>query len=68
VIEENRDRVEAMAKALLELETIDSDQISDIMAGNPPRPPKPTSPPTTGSSTPGTPGTKPDATPAGSPA
>jgi len=68
VIEENRDRVEAMAKALLELETIDADQISDIMAGNPPRPPKPTSPPTTGSSTPGTPGTKPDAAPAGSPA
>src|SRR5206468_4144190 len=43
IVEENRDKVEAMAKALLELETIDSDQIADIMAGNQPRPPKPTS-------------------------
>src|SRR5512145_2067564 len=41
LIEENRDKVEAMAKALLELETIDADQIDDIMAGRPPRPPKP---------------------------
>jgi cell division protease FtsH len=40
LIEENRDKIEAMAKALLEWETIDSDQIDDIMAGNPPRPPK----------------------------
>jgi cell division protease FtsH len=31
-----------MAAALLELETVDSDQIDDIMAGRPPRPPKPT--------------------------
>src|SRR5690242_9247090 len=52
IIEENRDKVEAMAKALLELETIDSDQIADIMAGKPPRPPKPTSAPPSG--TPGT--------------
>jgi len=41
LIEENRDKIEAMAKALLELETIDSDQIDDIMSGKPPRPPKP---------------------------
>jgi len=41
LIEENRDKVEAMAKALLELETIDADQIGDIMSGQPPRPPKP---------------------------
>lgn len=40
LIEENRDKVEAMAKALLELETIDAEQIDDIMAGRPPRPPK----------------------------
>ena len=39
LIEENRDKVEAMAKALLEWETIDSDQINDIMEGKPPRPP-----------------------------
>jgi cell division protease FtsH len=41
LLEDNRDKVEAMAKALLELETIDADQIGDIMAGKPPRPPKP---------------------------
>jgi len=41
LIEENRDKIEAMAKALLEWETLDSDQINDIMDGNPPRPPKP---------------------------
>ncbi len=40
LLEESRDKVEAMAEALLELETIDSDQIDDIMAGKPPRPPK----------------------------
>jgi cell division protease FtsH len=41
LLEDNRDKVEAMAKALLELETIDADQIGDIMSGKPPRPPKP---------------------------
>jgi cell division protease FtsH len=41
ILEENRDKVEAMTAALLEWETIDSDQIADIMAGKPPRPPKP---------------------------
>ena len=41
LLEENRDKVEAMAHALLEWETIDSEQIDDIMAGKPPRPPKP---------------------------
>jgi len=41
LIEENRDKIEAMAKALLEWETIDADQIKDIMEGLPPRPPKP---------------------------
>jgi cell division protease FtsH len=30
-----------MAKALLEWETIDAEQINDIMAGRAPRPPKP---------------------------
>ncbi len=39
-IEENQDKMHAMAKALLEWETIDSDQIEDIMTGKPPRPPK----------------------------
>jgi len=40
LIEDNRDKVEAMAKALLELETLDADQLNDIMAGKSPRPPK----------------------------
>jgi cell division protease FtsH len=40
IIEENRDKIEAMAKALLEWETIDAEQIEDIIAGRPPRPPK----------------------------
>ncbi len=42
LISNNRDKIEAMTAALLEWETIDADQINDIMAGNPPRPPKPT--------------------------
>ena len=41
LIEDNREKVEMMAKALLEWETIDADQINDIMEGRPPRPPKP---------------------------
>jgi cell division protease FtsH len=52
LILENRDKVEAMAKALLEWETIDAEQIQDIIEGRPPRPPKPApippSPPQTG--------------------
>lgn len=39
IITDNRDKMEAMAHALLEWEMIDSDQIDDIMAGRPPRPP-----------------------------
>jgi cell division protease FtsH len=42
IIEDNREKVEVMAKALLEWETLDADQINDIMDGRPPRPPKPT--------------------------
>jgi len=41
LIEENKDKVEAMARALLEWETLDSDQLNDIMEGKPPREPKP---------------------------
>jgi cell division protease FtsH len=40
LLEENREKVEAMAKALLEWETLDADQLDDIMASKPPRPPK----------------------------
>ena len=41
LLEGNRDKVEAMVSALLEWETIDAEQINDIMAGLPPRAPKP---------------------------
>jgi cell division protease FtsH len=65
LIEDNRDKVEAMAKALLEWETIDSDQINDIMDGKPPRPPKPTAPPVSPDSPPdNTPTPAPTSTPA----
>jgi cell division protease FtsH len=40
LIEDNQDKMHAMANALLEWETIDGDQIDDIMSGKPPRPPK----------------------------
>ncbi|NMF88679.1 ATP-dependent zinc metalloprotease FtsH [Aromatoleum petrolei] len=43
LIEENSDKIEAMTKALLEWETLDADQINDIMEGQAPRAPKPTS-------------------------
>ncbi len=39
ILEDNRDKLEAMKDALLEYETIDSIQIDDIMAGRKPRPP-----------------------------
>ncbi len=45
IIEDNRDKIEAMTKALLEWETIDAEQIDDIMAGRAPRPPQPTGAP-----------------------
>ena len=37
---DNRDKLDAMANALLEYETIDRAQIDDIMNGRPPRPPE----------------------------
>jgi cell division protease FtsH len=42
LLDDNRDKVEAMTKALLEWETIDADQVTDIMNGKEPRPPKDT--------------------------
>ena len=44
LIEDNQDKIHAMAKALLEWETIDGDQLDDIIAGKDPRPPKDWSP------------------------
>lgn len=40
IIEDNQDKMHSMAGALLEWETIDAEQIEDIMSGKPPRPPK----------------------------
>jgi cell division protease FtsH len=65
LIEGNRDKVEMMAKTLLEWETLDSEQVEDIMQGRPPRPPKPstsTANPTFG------PDAGPDAAPSATPA
>ncbi len=40
ILEDNRDKLDLMAEALMQYETIDSDQIDDIMAGHKPRPPR----------------------------
>ena len=67
LIEEHSEHMHAMAKALLEWETIDTEQIDDILAGKEPRPPKDWSPrtPASGSDSGsgGAPAVKPDASP-----
>ncbi|MFO8045311.1 MAG: ATP-dependent zinc metalloprotease FtsH [Halomonas sp.] len=40
ILEENRDKLDAMAEALMKYETIDSTQLRDIMEGRDPRPPE----------------------------
>ena len=40
LLEENRDKLDMMADALMKYETIDADQIDDIMAGRNPREPR----------------------------
>ncbi|MFT0211641.1 ATP-dependent zinc metalloprotease FtsH [Pseudomonas sp. F1_0610] len=40
ILEDNRDKLDMMAQALMKYETIDSDQIDDIMEGREPREPK----------------------------
>ena len=40
ILENNKDIAHAMVKALMEWETIDRDQIRDIMEGREPQPPK----------------------------
>lgn len=40
ILVDNRDKLELMKDALMEYETIDADQIDDIMEGRRPRPPK----------------------------
>jgi cell division protease FtsH len=39
ILETNRDKLDAMAQALIKYETIDENQIKDIMAGRAPKPP-----------------------------
>ena len=66
LIEKHSEQMHAMAKALLDWETIDADQINDIMAGNPPRAPKDNTKPSQGpdsGSTGGTPAVTPDPKP-----
>ena len=67
ILENNRDKVEAMTRALLEWETIDSEQVEDIMQGRAPRPPKPSGSPSTGSGTPPTAGSQPVTPPSTTP-
>ncbi len=55
LIEDNQDKMHAMAKALLEWETIDAEQIDDIMEGKPPRPPKDWTPTNRGGTPPSAP-------------
>jgi cell division protease FtsH len=50
IIEEYRDKIETMTQALLEWETLDSDQINEIMEGKKPSPPKSTPDDSTGGS------------------
>lgn len=64
LIEEHADKMHAMAKALLEWETIDADQIDDIMHDKPPRPPKDWTSSSSGSGAGPTPPVNPDSAPA----
>jgi cell division protease FtsH len=65
LIEDNSDKMHAMAKALLEWETIDTEQIDDIMAGKEPRAPKDWTPraPSSGGGSGGTPAVTTDPAP-----
>jgi cell division protease FtsH len=66
LIEEHSDKMHAMAKALLDWETIDTEQLDDIMAGREPRPPKdwtPRTPSSGGGGQGGSPSVRPDAAP-----
>ena len=65
ILEDNRDKVEAMTAALMKWETIDRDQVLDIMAGKPPRGPgEAPSNPSSGPSNGGTPAVSTDGAPA----
>jgi len=63
LLETHSDKLHAMAEALMEYETLNSDQINDIMEGMPPRPPEDPSnrrPPSAPEGSDAAPGTSPD--------
>ncbi|MGV6396741.1 ATP-dependent zinc metalloprotease FtsH [Pseudomonas caspiana] len=60
ILTDNREKLDAMADALMKYETIDAEQIDDIMAGRTPREPRDWE---GGSGTPSTPATPPDVRP-----
>jgi cell division protease FtsH len=63
LLETHSDKLHAMADALMEYETLNSDQINDIMEGMPPRPPEDPSnrrPPSAPEGSDAAPGTSPD--------
>ncbi|WP_122666693.1 ATP-dependent zinc metalloprotease FtsH [Pseudomonas viridiflava] len=60
ILTDNREKLDAMADALMKYETIDAEQIDDIMAGRTPREPRDWE---GGSGTPGTPVAPPDVRP-----
>ncbi|AJD49717.1 cell division protein FtsH [Isoalcanivorax pacificus W11-5] len=62
ILEDNRDKLETMAQALMQYETIDADQIEDIMNGRQVRPPKDWQDPGPGTGSPST-GAAPDGEP-----
>jgi len=62
ILDEHRETAHLMAKTLLEFETIDAEQIDDIMAGRAPRPPRDWSP-SSGTGAGGSGGSRPDAAP-----
>jgi len=64
LIEAHQDKMHAMANALLEWETIDAEQIDDIMNDKPPRPPKDWTPASNKSGGTGAPPVTPDSAPA----
>ncbi|WIV95979.1 MULTISPECIES: ATP-dependent zinc metalloprotease FtsH [Roseateles] len=64
ILETHRDKVEEMTAALMKWETIDRDQVLDIMAGRPPRDPGDGSQPRNSASSGGTPPVSTDGAPA----
>ncbi len=69
IIETNRDKVELMTKSLIEWETLNAEQLDDIMAGKRPRPPEDFIPPSaSGGADPDKTASKPPITPSDKPA